>query len=166
MGGLPSTVMLRHSDTTIDPITKARAHEFLAQQVKQPAPTPVDEANDPAKADHFYTACGNWLRENTRDHDKFNILFEENISYGFHRNLLGLRTIAFVLDGLVIAICVVWLWFRRPFSINDRLTLTLSAIICLTAVQGVYLGLWIAPQGAIDAAHRYGRQLILSFEKF
>jgi hypothetical protein len=67
MGGLPSTIMMRHSDDTFPGSTKARMHQFLARKIVSKAPTVAEESADPAAADKFYVACGNWLRENTRD---------------------------------------------------------------------------------------------------
>jgi len=51
-------------------------------------PAPEQEAADPEAADGFYTRAGNWLRENTRSKKKFDILFNENVTYGYRRNLL------------------------------------------------------------------------------
>jgi hypothetical protein len=39
MRGMPSTVMLRHSDNTFDAVTKAKMHAFLAQKLNEAAPT-------------------------------------------------------------------------------------------------------------------------------
>jgi hypothetical protein len=38
------------------------------------------------------------LRENTRDSEAFKFLFNENISYGYYRNLLGLKPIGIPLN--------------------------------------------------------------------
>ena len=50
------------------------------------APTAAQEEADPAAADSFYTRAGTWPRENTRDQKKFDILFNENVTYGYRRN--------------------------------------------------------------------------------
>ena len=34
--------------------------------------------------------------------------FEENINYGFHRNIRGLKPIAIILDIIVITILLIW----------------------------------------------------------
>jgi hypothetical protein len=71
MGGKPSVVMFRRSDTTIEEPTKDRYRTFIAGKIKQPALTAQQEADDQAAADSFYEACGTWLRANTRDAKKF-----------------------------------------------------------------------------------------------
>jgi hypothetical protein len=69
-GGLPSTTILRHSDTTFDAKTKARMYAFIASKINEPAPTPEQEMADPAAADTYYSPAGTWLRENTRNTKK------------------------------------------------------------------------------------------------
>ena len=102
MGGLPSTTMLRYRDTTFDAGAKGRMHKFLGGKIGGKAPSAADEQKDPEMADKFYARCGNWLRENTRNHKKFNVLFDENITYGFRRNLLGLKLPSLIIDSLIV----------------------------------------------------------------
>ena len=54
------------SDTTIEEPTKERHRQFIAGQIKQPAPTANEEEVDQAATDAFYGACGTWLREHAR----------------------------------------------------------------------------------------------------
>jgi hypothetical protein len=78
--GRPAMTLLRHRDTEFDAKTKDRYRNMLAERLGEPAPTQGDEEKD-----------GNWLRERTRDLVKFKILKEENMTYGFRRNLYGLK---------------------------------------------------------------------------
>jgi hypothetical protein len=67
--------MLRHSDTsTFDGGAKARYVEFLGGKINAAPPTEAAEKQDPGAADAFYERCGDWLRLNTRNTKKFNIL--------------------------------------------------------------------------------------------
>lgn len=104
-GGLPSVAIFRHRDTRLDSITKARYHKKLASLVKEAkAPTLEEEQADPNAADGVYAAWSNYLRVNTRDTKKFALLFQENVNYGYRRNVWGLRAIgiaACVLSSLV-----------------------------------------------------------------
>jgi hypothetical protein len=105
MGGKPSVVMFRRSDTSIEEPTKERYRAFIAAKIKEPVPTAGQEEADRAAADTFYDACGTWLRANTRDAKKFPLLFAENVGYGFRRNLFGLKWPAHGLNIVVVAIC-------------------------------------------------------------
>jgi hypothetical protein len=83
--------MQRHRDDRLDAAAKASWCQFLGGRIKEKAPTAEAEAADPAGADAYYARCGDWLREHTRDRKRFKLIFEELVTYGFRRNLLGLK---------------------------------------------------------------------------
>jgi hypothetical protein len=110
-GGLPSIAIFRHRDTRLDAITKARYHKKLAALVKEAkAPTPEQEEGDPKAADAVYAAWSNYLRVNTRDTNKFALLFQENVAYGYRRNVWGLRSIGIVVSLLSVVACGIRLY--------------------------------------------------------
>jgi hypothetical protein len=91
-GGKPSVALLRQSDTRIDSYTKQRYRDFLsAKNPKLKFPSPQQEAADPAAADEVYQSATAYLLTQTRDTKQFGLLFQENISYGFRRNVWGLK---------------------------------------------------------------------------
>jgi hypothetical protein len=161
MGGLPTTAMLRHRDASIDEATKAAIHRFIGGEIAADVPTPETEQANPAAADNFYKRCGDWLREKSRDTKKFNIPFEENITYGFRRNLLGLRWPALALDVAVVAVCLATLWWRFSFDVGDPQSQRLLAVIVITVLQAAYVLLFVNKAGVMEAARTYGRQLLL-----
>jgi len=114
MDGLPSITMLRHRDPTLDAPTKERMVTILASKLGVTAPTAAQEEADPAAADSFYSRAGTWLRENTRDQKKFDILFNENVSYGYRRNLFALKLPALVLNAAIVIACAVAYWYGLP----------------------------------------------------
>lgn len=68
------------------------------------SPTPALEAKDPAQADQIYQAWLEHLKKLARnDKKKYPHVFNENMSYGFHRNLYGLKPFAII----VLLCCVV-----------------------------------------------------------
>src|SRR2546423_1922920 len=87
-GGKPSTQLLRHRDNTIEALTKRRYHAILAAKINAPFPDPEQEASQPDVADETYQSSVSWLLGHTRPEDgkKFDLLFKENIAYGFRRN--------------------------------------------------------------------------------
>lgn len=104
-GGKPSIQLLRHRNEAIDPVTKARLHTFLAAKLGVSFPTAAQEAKEAGEADRLYESATRWLLEQTRDTSKHSLLFTENISYGFRRNMLGMRWI-----GLTAAmLAAIWL---------------------------------------------------------
>jgi Flp pilus assembly protein TadB len=103
-GGMPSVAIFRHQDTRIDPITKARYHKTLGSLVKNAKPpSPQEEAANPNDADKIYRAWSTYLRSNTHDNKKYPLLFAENVSYGYRRNLYGLRPWGITISSLSFA---------------------------------------------------------------
>jgi hypothetical protein len=165
LGGMPSTTMLRHSDSTFDATSKARYGAFLAGKINETAPTQAQEQADPAAADGFYTRCGDWLRENTRNAKKFNILFNENVTYGFRRNLLGKKWSALALNLLVVVIsgCVLY-HGSVPYQDIQHVEGRIIVVFVVAVLHALYIGLGVNRTAVAEAAKSYARQLILSCE--
>lgn len=110
-GGKPTTQLLRHSDRAIEEVTKRRYHSFLAAKINEAFPNREQEGSQPQAADETYQSGVRWLVDHTRPEDgkKFDLLFKENIAYGFRRNALGMKPI-----GLIIAIgSLLWVLARE-----------------------------------------------------
>lgn len=126
--GMPSVAILRHRNDRLDAITKTRYHQKLSALVKGTKPlTPAAEAAGAAGADQVYAAWSTYLRVHTRDTKKYGLLFQENVNYGYRRNLWGLR----------------------PFGILT------SAVSTITAIEVAYVRFHrtgIVPGGVVDAA--------------
>jgi len=138
-GGLPSVVIFRHRDPRLDPITKVRYHKKLTGLVKEAeAPTVEQEQTDPASADTIYSAWSNYLRVNTRDTKKFGLLFQENVNYGYRRNVWGLRPIGIVVCMASVVACGVRLYLIRQAT--ERLD---EALIFAGLFATVLLLLWL-----------------------
>lgn len=107
-GGMPTTIALRHRDTSaLAATSKQRYHDAIAGKLGIAMPSAEEEAANPAGADDVYAGATRRLRELTRG-DK-GLLLKENIAYGFHRNMLGMKPVGLVscilgiMYGLVIA---------------------------------------------------------------
>ncbi|WP_338893839.1 hypothetical protein [Sinorhizobium meliloti] len=158
-GGRPFPTVLRHRDSTLNAKSKARALTYLAGELGEPAPTPEQEAADPAGADAFYVSCGDLLRGRTRDQSRFSLLFAENVSYGFRRNLYGLRYPGLVLNALTVAGSI-WLIYRAG---GENLT-QYGVVLVVAAVHALYFTFGVTQRAVLDASQTYGRQLALSCE--
>lgn len=162
-GGLPSIVILRHSDGRLDSITKARYHKKLGTLVKEAKPpTPEQEQADPAAADAIYAAWSNFLRVNTRDTKKFALLFQENVNYGYRRNVWGLKSIGIVISVLSAAACGARLW--QVWRLTGRLDAALTAAAMFSSF---ILLLWLfrfTPNWVRVPADAYAHRLAESAE--
>jgi hypothetical protein len=164
-GGMPSVTMFRRNDGTIDAGSKDRYRAFLAGKLALVAPSSADESADQAAADDFYSQCGNWLRQNTRDTKKFPILFGENITYGFRRNLLGVKVVALCLNAIVVAVCMFILW-RLSWDTDTSQGKRTTVVLVVAAAHAAYMLLAVNRTAVWDASKTYGRELILSCESF
>jgi hypothetical protein len=161
MGGKPSVTMFRRDDNTIGQHAKDQYRQFLAGKLGRAAPTAGEEAADQGAADSFYEQGGIWLRSSTRDAKKFPILFGELVSYGFRRNLRGLKLPALTVNLIVVGICVFVLWQRHSLDMSDDLIMRTGVVLIIAAIHACYFALAVTKEGVKEAARRYGRELIL-----
>lgn len=157
--GLPSVAILRHRDARIDAITKDRYHKHLSTLVKgTKPPTPKEEGADPTKADQVYTAWSSYLRVHTRDTKKYPLVFQENVSYGYRRNVCGLRHLGIGLSTLSLASGTGWLY--RMHAITGTVGVeSIASLICVF----VFLLLWIfrfTPDWVRIPADAYAQRLV------
>lgn len=163
-GGKPTTRMLRHRDAA-NAVMLARWHKKLKLLMKGiKLPTPEEEAADPRAADEIYETCGAFLRENTRDSNKFGLVFEENCNYGFRRNLWGMKPIGLIIALICLGVIVAVPFFEPLAWSGKRLELTVTtAGIDLLLVLG-----WLfvfKPSWVRVAADAYAERLLEACER-
>ena len=162
-GGRPVITLLRHSNRTFDEKTKSRYLKFLESMLGEISPTLEEENDTPLVANGFHERSGNWLRERTRDTARFKILFEENKTYGFRRNLFGVKWPALILNLAVILICIQIISARIDFP-NDPTLTQVFTVLVIAAIHACYFFLFVSENAVIEASDQYARQLILSCE--
>lgn len=161
-GGMPSVALLRHRDRAINKTTKARYHAVLSAHVRGlRIPSPDDEAKDPAAADEAYASATDWLLSRTRDKHTFRLVFEENMNYGYRRNLWALRPIAIAVDTVLIATVIGLHTTVAPDYESVTLALHSPGLTAL-AVTGAHLALILAATNrwVHTVAQAYARQLV------
>lgn len=89
-GGPPTSRFLRHTSTESTAADRDRWHARLARVAGRSLPTADEERSDPQGADEIYDTVTADARELTRG-PNFPLVAAENISYGFWRNMRGLR---------------------------------------------------------------------------
>lgn len=158
IGGKPSTCLLRHADGTLAAATKGRYHAFLCAN----APgfqllTPQQELREPQAADAMYDSATDWLRARTRDTKTHALLFAENISYGFRRNLWGLKPLGIVLC-IAMSVATAGLFFGMPVN-----GIALPIAVTIWAVTFVQLYFWVfivRPDWVAVPARAYAKALL------
>lgn len=159
--GKPSVAMLRHRDMRLSSSVKRRYRAFLESRVPMlKLASKKAEQRFPGQADDGYQSANTWLLTQTRDRNRFYLLFVENISYGFHRNLLALKSMALLLDLAAIIVAVVSVFKLFP-EVTGALP-TGAAIMCAVVAIGhalVFVTL-VRSDWVFRSAEAYARQLL------
>ncbi|WP_346889391.1 hypothetical protein [Clostridium sp. UBA1056] len=101
LGGLPTTILMRFSDTRIDPHSKMRYHKILKKKIKGlNIPISIEEEKD--DSDYIYDSAINWIRGITNsDKKKYHLVYKELKNYNFWRNLYGIKYIGICIYILI-----------------------------------------------------------------
>lgn len=163
-GGKPSATMLRHNDSRLPKPTKDRYRTFLNNAVPGLTLASLqEEEENPEQADARYDSANRWLLEHTRDHVRFNLLFKENMNYGFRRNLLALKPIALGMDAIafILLICMaVASWIDQFAGTIPALPEEWWASAVLTAGHTLLFVAYIRADWVRMAAETYAQQLL------
>lgn len=165
-GGKPTTLWMTHGDRNLDPQTKARYHALLSDRIDGwSAPSPDDEARDPGGAEASYDSAVRWLREATRDRKRYGLVFKENVSYGFRRNLYGLKPIGLSLALLCVAGNAGALWHAIFIAAAGAIPPVGVASLALSIATAAGWILVVRPSWVRDAADGYARALLAACDQ-
>jgi len=170
-GGWPTTILLRHRDAMIDPVTKARYHRALEALCPGLAlPSPEEEVREPKHADDLYRSATRKLIEQRRG-PEHKLLHGENASYGFRRNLYGLKPVAIV-ETLIILLLTSFGWWLITPQPYTRLIVAQSVVNyphfpVLLGLDLSYLLLWtwaVTPAFVFQSGREYGEALLRTLD--
>lgn len=134
-GGRPSERLLSHEHAP-NRILLAQRHARLRALLPEVSmPTAEDEMRDPAGAHAVYNACVECLIARTRKNE---LLLEENISYGFRRNLWGLKPFGIV----VTAVATAALGFRIYQDATTGVAVT-GSLVLVEGLNVAMLAAWV-----------------------
>lgn len=136
LNGMPTTILLRYTDNTIDVITKNRYHKKL-NAVIDGINLPIDAKNENNECDEEYKSAINWLRNYANSHrDTEQRVYQELKEYNFWRNLYGSRFIAIALylciatrEVIIIDEFSVKQMFLEPYPIYIAFLIMLFSIL-------------------------------------
>ena len=126
--------MLSPLDTRIDASTKKRYYKFLNENIKD-----LNLNYEIKDSQIIFIKCNTavkWLKEYTRDEEKFPLVFEENINTGFCRNLYGLKNM-----GLFICLALITIKGLYVYSYSSIESVSVN-IVLASMVDVIYIILW------------------------
>ena len=156
---------LSHQDNNLDPMTTARYHSFLSKNVPGwRAPNAVEEHEDFEQVSSLYDSAVRWLRENTRDKRRFKLLFKENVSYGFRRNLYGLKKVGIFVSILCLLLNVVAIYSKFTGDTTGPDVMEWASLVVCVLVLLSWT--WVIKKSWVrDAANGYARALLASCDQ-
>ena len=155
-GGRPTTILLRWSDSEIDPLTKVRYHRVLSNLIKSAFPDAAAESRDQQSAENLYNSAVKALIEKRRG-KTHHLIFNENCNYGFARNLYGLRW-AGVVSNIATAILLVIACRLSGWHVNEQL----GGIAALDVFCTILLATFASKSSVRRAAFAYAHALLRS----
>jgi hypothetical protein len=151
--GKPTTHYLRHRNGSENEVLRRlRKNQLEKMAYGIVLPSISAELENPDKADEQYEAVSKILIQKTRDKERFHLLHQELISYGFRRNLWGLKFVALCLVGAAVLLHAILLLLRYQVTFNTG---------CLVADSFIY-AIWvfgITPAWVYVAAKTYSDRL-------
>lgn len=169
-GGPPTTRLLRFRDTK-NPVLLRVLRTKLEAITQVKLPSQEEETADPSGADELYEAAVSHLRELTRDRSKFPLVFEENVNYGFRRNLWGRRPVG--LSVALLAAAGTWAilvysascppgeaWVKQVIESPDVADVT-RVVGAVANTIAIAIWVWIVTPGWVRiAAEAYAERLL------
>ena len=163
-GGKPSVAMLRHRDSRLDALTKNRYRALLKRAVPElTLASPDVEQKCPNQAEVGYESANSWLLAQTRDRERFGLLFRENINYGFRRNVWALKPWALGLDVIAIAVVAVVAlncWTGEYSATIQTIGVEWWVSLVLTVLHALFFIFKIRKMWVRLAAEAYAEQLL------
>lgn len=157
-GGTPTTRSLRLRESTGNVVERDTWRAAVEQFSNVPLASASNESSDPVRADAIIEAAVGRVRELTRDEKAFPLIWAENRSYGFARNLYAIRGWAVVIAVLCVLLVagVLTLVDNHGVAAVSEYWLGLAANICI-----LLLWLTLPSEHRVHTnADRYAYQLL------
>ena len=125
--------------------------------------SPEEEKLHPDRAEDGYESANSWLLAQTRDRERFGLLFAENINYGFRRNAWALKPWAFALVVIALvmgALMAFESWTEELSTQIPALGLELWASLVFILVHASFFAFKIRAAWVRIAADAYAQQLL------
>ena len=158
IGRLHTASLLSLADDRLSKTMKARCRSYIEKHGQIVLPSLVDEADDPKTAQDDRLLAVRWLLEHTRPQSEASLLLNENISYGFARNLLGLKPLGIAVTS---AVTIGSAFFLRDLEVGAT-AFVLGAILCGTSFFGFLMWLFLVTKNSVIHASQVYAEKILS----
>ncbi|WP_146059044.1 hypothetical protein [Actinomadura rubteroloni] len=159
-GGSPTTQKLRLREQSQNSLQRETWRKAISALTDTSLASARSERANPARADEAIEVAVGKVRNLTRDGDKFPLVRAENRSYGFHRNLYGVRWIARIIALLSLVGCIIYIGSYGAFAKHPIFTtVNVTAVVLALACLGCWF-IFPSSRRVRDAADRYAYELL------
>lgn len=163
-GGCPTIQRLRHCNSEINPKLRDRHHRKLKSLVPDLfIPSKEEEEKDPVVADQIYDVGMRYLMSQTRDRKQYPLIFKENVSYGFRRNLWALKPFGIAFNILCIGSASAYIWHGWKVSHSISPEHLVVGLLSLGFV--IFWLVWITHSWVRIPSEAYAIQLLEACEQ-
>lgn len=165
-GGAPSTLLLLPSNTELDRYTKQRYFKWLNRKCGGlDLPEALDAHVESEELYEKIRSAGNYMREHTRDRKIYSQVYNDNVAYGFARNIVSIKKAGLVISLISLISNGLFLYyftkFDSPHTINYMGVLALFASAICLLIHGIVLNeKFVKRRG-----YRYARTLFETCDK-
>ena len=160
-GGKPTTLYFKYENNYLTPTTRKRYYEKLEKLIPSITfPSEAEEQADPEKAEEIYSSCTKFLLSQTRDKEKYQLLFTENVNYGFRRNLWGMKPFAIIIVSIIILL-------QTYLLIANKLLILQKEFYIPIVINAIILLLWvfiIKKEWVKTTAFEFAKQLLMAID--
>ena len=154
-GGRPTEQLLSHGCAHNTVRLRQRHAKLATLMPNLRVPSAEEEIRAPAAAHEIYQACTAFLISRTRD-DR--VLFQENMNYGFRRNLWGLKPVGIVVSAGTALVLGLRL-YRELLQTSTLVPILASAEVLNILMLIAWVG-WITPAWVMIPARAYAERLL------
>jgi len=158
VGRLHTARLLSLADDRLSASMKARCRAYIETKSGVQLPSKEQEESDPRSADDERLVAVKWLLDYTRPTAAATLLLDENISYGFARNLLGFKPFGLVISGLV---CAGSVWFLAGTPSGSTVFIV-GSVLCGASLLAFVLWLLLVTEISVERASQLYAERILS----
>lgn len=156
-GRLHTAKLLSLADDRLSASMKTRCRAYIEAKSGMPLPSREQEKSDPTSANDKRLVAVKWLLQHTRPRAETTLLLEENISYGFARNILGMKPFGLLISGLVCAGSACFL----ADTPTGSTTFLVGSVLCGASFLAFVLWLVLVNEQSVeDASQVYAEQIL------
>ncbi len=166
---LPTTIMLRREDRTLNEHTKERYYQTLNRIITSIS-LPVDSDSDHAgNEDLIIVGSVEKLRELTRDTNKHRLVYNENKNYGFARNLRGVKLFGVVTSSIIIVVNFLLLILPSDIYLKTLVydlipSVSWAIATCIGTLELILFLVYVNDEFVRSAADNYARALLATLD--